>query len=324
MRSLFHWFYLLPATFRLGAHFLAAKFYWKTRAAADLQLPVGINQTARAKRRWKHYFFGTTYLSAVFCQLRGAYLTADEKSQFARLAALASAFDDSTDALPIQFQNVAANPEEFGKKLLDKGLSLHLLQRIYSKIPPTELAKFQADLHRVFALEVSAHQPVASALSLDALDLRTMEKGGYSVLLFRHLLETPLTAAERQALFGFGGLVQLCDDIFDVWFDRQNGICTLATKLLEQQNLVQLQTRFARQIILVKQAFRQIPGTEYRRETSLRVLHFLSSITRVCLQRYAYLEKKHGTLPLDDRRAMVVDMAHWRNRWRALVETLRT
>ena len=51
-------------------------------------------------------------------------------------------------------------------------------------------------------------------------------------------------------------------------------------------------------------------------------VHFLVSITRVCLRHYADLQKKRGTLPLDDRAAMVVDMEKWDNRLRAMRELL--
>jgi hypothetical protein len=48
----------------------------------------------------------------------------------------------------------------------------------------------------------------------------------------------------------------------------------------------------------------------------------LVSITRVCLDHYLHLQKKRGTLPLDDRSAMVVDMERWNNRLRAALKLL--
>ena len=106
------------------------------------------------------------------------------------------------------------------------------------------------------------------------------------------------------------------------WFDRQSGITTLATVLTEQNDLMQLRNRFERQVADTTCAFRQTPYPRRRVETALQTIHFLVSITRVCLDHYLHLQKKHGTLPLDDRGAMVVDMERWNNRLRAALKSL--
>jgi hypothetical protein len=49
-------------------------------------------------------------------------------------------------------------------------------------------------------------------------------------------------------------------------------------------------------------------------------VHYLVAVTRVCLRHYEDLQKKDGTLPLNDRAAMVVDMEKWENRLRAARE----
>jgi len=315
MRHVAHWFYLLAATFRLSAHFAQAFFYWKTRARADLHLPETLKKCSASEiKRRRHYFFGTTFLSAVFCQLRGQKLNPAERRRFSRLAALACAFDDAADQLRRPTRHT---PEELGNRLDDGGLALHLLNLVYAEVPDDALPAFQTNLNQVFHLELSGRQTGSPRPSEDELAAIAKQKGGYSVLLFRRLLDAPPTAAEEALAIEFGGFVQLCDDIFDVWFDRQKKIATLAVELLEQNRLEQLQTHFARQVDTLTRSIRQAPGTPFRRETALRMVHFLSSITRVCLRQYAKLEKKRGTLPLDNRLALVVDMGLLKNWWRA-------
>ena len=138
-------------------------------------------------------------------------------------------------------------------------------------------------------------------------------------MLFRRVLAHPLSAEERDALYQFGFLIQLCDDIFDVWHDRQAGITTLATFLAEDNAVTAMQQLFEAQVIVVKQAFANIQpvNTGSRGRYGLAVIHFIVSITRVCLQHYADLLKKHGTLPLDNRHVLVMDMERWKNRTRA-------
>lgn len=318
-----HWRYRIAASARTARSFAGAPLYYAVQAAKDVNLPRGVGLNAGARKRWKHYFYGTTYLAAVFELLSGRRRTQREKYLFANLSALACFFDDLTDTFRprddagARWQN---NPEQYGRAADKSGLALHLLHNIYHALPPADLPAFQQILHRVFQLETAGRQHGGAARDLDELSRLTADKGGYSVLLFRRLMAHPLAAAEEQALWTFGALVQHCDDLFDIWFDRQNGIATPATVLTADNGLSALEHRFEEQVTATAAAFR-LSGYPYRNtETALQAVYFLVGITRVCVQHYRYLQKKHGTLPLDDRRAMVVDMGRWPNRWRAVCQ----
>jgi hypothetical protein len=137
------------------------------------------------------------------------------------------------------------------------------------------------------------------------------------VLLFRRVLDPELPAAEAEALFQFGYLIQLCDDIFDVWFDRQAGTATLATVLLEKNDLPRLNDLFEKQVQATRRSFNEIPYGPLQVGTAWRVAHVMVALTRVCLGHYAKLTENGRPLPLNDRAAMVVDMERWGNRVRA-------
>ncbi len=323
-RLMWHWFYLLPASLRLAGSFLHAYWYWKTSAPADLDLPFGKTLDAAQTKRRKHYFYGTTYLSAVFCQLLGRRKRRlNEMRAFSNLATLACFFDDLTDNdQPGFFQ--ANSPEQFGRLADKSGLALFFLNKTYAALPPERIAGFKQYLDRVFQVEIAGRQNRANQPGMVELEQLTAEKGACSVLLFRCLLPEPISETERQALAHFGSLIQLCDDIFDLWFDRQQGIVTIATRLAEQNDLEQLNQRFERQVAALNRAIQSSPGSAYRRETTICVLRFLVSITRVCLRHYFYLQKKHGTLPLNHRSEMVVDMGRWKHRCRVEAEVLKS
>ncbi|GAB4493139.1 MAG: hypothetical protein OHK0019_16440 [Saprospiraceae bacterium] len=318
-----HFYNLFRATMWLALAFARASFYFKTRALRDLALPHSESLTSREKRRLKHYFYGATYLSSVFCILRGHTRSRREKHLFTNLAALAYFFDDLVDAFrerddaSIFWQN---NPEQYGQTADPRGLALHFLDNVYRELPPDNLTQFRDFMHRVFNVETS----VISEASHQMLDLEkvTAEKGGYSVLLFRRVLANALSETEQEALFQFGYFVQLCDDIFDFWHDRQAGTTTLATFFIEKNDVPGLRTVFEGQVLSARKAFQNLPATA-NGDTGWAAVHFLVAITRVCLRHYEDLQKKHGTLPLDDRAAMVVDMEKWGNRLRAAKELLR-
>ncbi|MCC6461452.1 MAG: hypothetical protein IT260_13340 [Saprospiraceae bacterium] len=292
--------------------------YLRTKALADLALPAGSRLSPAEQRRWQHYAWGTTYLAAVFGLLLGRRWSPSESASFAQLAALACFFDDLTDRFPAQPGTTAADsPEQYGRRVDPRGLALHLLQRVEQGLPAERLPLFRHFLQRVFQVETAGRQRGARAPEAGELLRLTAEKGGCSVLLFRCLLAPPLSAAEQKALFEFGGLIQLCDDIFDLWFDRQNGTATLATTWAAQHRLSTLVQVFEQQVAATRQALQTAPFSGLQRASAAWAVHLLCAITRVCLQHYLLLQKKHGTLPLDSRADMVVDMGRWRHRWRA-------
>jgi hypothetical protein len=323
-----HIYYLIRATIWLILAFIRAAWYFRHRALQDLALPHPESLSSKEKRRLQHYFYGTTYLSIVFCSLRGSTRTRQEKHLFTNLAALAYFFDDLVDVFRkkddtgILWEN---NPEKYGTTADERGLALHFLNNIYRDLPDADLKAFQTFMHQVFNVETAGrqHKSVAEILEPSALKKITADKGGYSVLLFRRVLRHPLDPKETEALYQFGFLIQLCDDIFDLWFDQTEGIATLVTDIAQHGDLRRLSQDFEQQVASTQEAFRRTSYPRPQIETALRVIHFIVSITRVCLKKYVDLQKKHGTLPLDQRRLMVVDMEQWPNRIKAAVLLLQ-
>lgn len=348
MQLIRHWYNLFVATVWLALAFSRAAWYFKYRALKALALPNPELLSSKEKRRLQHYFYGTTYLSVVFCILRGYPRSRREKRLFTNLAALAYFFDDLVDAFRGRDKSGVLwqdNPEEYGRTADPSGLALHFLHNIYRELPAGDLEQFKDFMHRVFNVEAAGRQLEIRNWKLEIADLLniTAEKGGNSVLLFRRVLTNPLSATEQEALFQFGYLVQLCDDIFDLWHDRQAGTLTPAVFFVERNDVAGLQQVFENQVDMVRRALAPSPPgfSKGGRRTFFRalskssgrttpsppaggpggaVVHYLVSITRVCLRYYEDLQKKHGTLPLDDRKQMVVDMEQWKNRVRAARE----
>lgn len=315
-----HLFPLACATVWLLLAFVQAAWFFRFRALQVLALPHPDALRPAERRRLQHYLYGTTYLSVILCTLRGYPRHRREKRLFTNLAALAYFFDDLVDSFRghddtgVLWQD---NPEAYGQAADERGLALHFLHHLYREIPSGDLKQFKDFMHRVFNTETAGRQMDSQPLSITDLAHITAEKGGYSVLLFRRVLATPLSVAEQTALYQFGYLIQLCDDIFDIWHDRQAGVRTLATVFLEQNQVEALATLFERQAWKVRTLLRQLSPQMHGR-LSWASVYYLVTITRLCLRHYGNLQKTQGSLPLDDRSSMVVDMGRWYYRWRAI------
>lgn len=325
IRRLKHWYYLAAAGAALAGGFAYAAVFFAKHAANGPGLPAGTSLNTAEIRRWRHYFFGTTYLRIVFTLLHGTRVSQREMRLFSQLSALAGFFDDLSDAFRrnghagTRWQD---DPERYARVADARGLALHLLHLAYRALPPEHLPPFKQYMLRVFNLETSGRQQTATPPPTAELARITAEKGGYSVLLFRLALDRPLSEAERQALLEFGHLVQLCDDIFDLWFDRQSGTHTLATVLTTEHAPDELERVFEAQVAATRAAFRSTAFPGRRVERALMAVHYLVGATRSCLSHYRRLQKERGVLPFDNRRAMVPDMARWSNRLRAALHVV--
>lgn len=330
----------LNACFWLLAGFLRAIRYDRRHALTELGMPSSMYLNSAEKRRMKHYYYGTTYLSVVFCSLRGRWRTQRERFLFIHLSALACFFDDLTDAFRHGDNSGTTwkdNPEAYGQSADPRGIALHCLHRIYQYLPPADLPVFKNWMHRVFNVETTDRQHRTPAVQqpepdADVLWQLTAEKGGCSVLLFRCVLAHPLSRAEQEALWQWGAVVQLCDDIFDVWFDRRDGILTLPLLLMEQGETARLEAFFGQQTEILYACFARLRRSaggdvplysSVRTNTALHAACFLVSLASVCLRHYKKLALQPCGLPLDDRRQMVVDMERWDNRLHAALAVCR-
>lgn len=284
-----------------------------------LSLPENQQMSEQEWRRFGHYFYGTTYLAAFMCCLRGSARTRKEAQIFINLTALASIFDDLADTLSKEKleHSQRQSPEFFGQAADTRGLARGLLAEVLRELPANNLAQFRKYVQQVFDAELRV--PTEADLSKTSA-----EKGGYSVLLFRRVLAHPLSPEEEAAQLAFGSLIQLADDIFDLWHDEHRSQTTLATAYAARGDCAGLGAIFEQQLRETQRALRRTPYPSAQVETTLAVLHFLASTTRVCLRHYLTIEKKYGGhLPLHDRTKIVVDMEKWPNRLRVAGELLR-
>jgi hypothetical protein len=231
------------------------------------------------------------------------------------LAALAAHFDDLSD-LPLHRSYDIIGDYEHPADPARRAQSL--LVKVRAGVPEQHQDLFEACLENVYRIETEGRQKNTAPLSPAELSVLTTEKGACSVLLFRCLIDWPLSEAEKQAWWIFGSLLQRCDDAFDVWFDRRDGIQTPARQWLDAGDPVALRNDYQRHIDVTEKAFHKLPVSAFRRTLGWNTAAAIAAIGRVCTNRYVDLQKKHGTLPLDNRKTMVTDMGKWKNRIRAL------
>ncbi|MCC6413070.1 MAG: hypothetical protein IT270_15510 [Saprospiraceae bacterium] len=290
-----------------------AAWHFRRHGLKDVGLEKSDLYTASGKR-FRHYYTGTAFLGVLFEMINGRSRNRDERRRFCLMAALAAHFDDLSDfpgSGGAVMKNYAhpADPAAKARKLLEQ---------VENDLPKANKTLFYECLNTVYRIETESRQTGDVGLDAETLATLTSEKGANSVLLFRCLLDWPVSEAEKQALWAFGSLLQRCDDTFDVWFDRQSQTQTLATFWLNQNNPEALAADYTFAIKTTHFNFKNLPFSPFRRAMAWNTAATIAAIGKVCTLHYVDLKKKHGTLPLDNRKLMVTDMGKWNNRLRAL------
>ncbi|MFM2268632.1 MAG: hypothetical protein RL757_2073 [Bacteroidota bacterium] len=307
-------FYRLRAAFRLMKTLLRIDMDWRKRGVQALQLPTNMQLNAAEKKRIRYYFLLAGFAQAVYCHMRGQKPTPKEQLLWQNFAALTAFFDDLADSFAQK--NDTKNLKEienFGKIADQRGIANFLYDKVKTNIKPQKLSEFEQLAQQIFELEAAGNQ-LNTNLSLQKITQLTQQKGGWSTLIFRQLLQHDWKENEREAIFEFGYLVQLCDDITDVWSDVNENITTLPVVLLRQNKVSDLKILFENQVIKTENCFLLLDYKPQNLKTAFQMTIFLVNIARLAMLNYEKLIQKYGAIPFQSRKEMVLDMEKFGNR----------
>jgi hypothetical protein len=129
---------------------------------------------------------------------------------------------------------------------------------------------------------------------------------------------------EQDAIYQVGGLMQLANDLFDVYEDSRHGINTLITK---SRNIEKLRSIYQRQHKAAIAALRKLAYPETNKMAYIRKLALGLSRCPVCLDQLEKLEatdEKGFNPQRHKRRELICDMEKWGNLFRSFLYYLKT
>lgn len=253
------------------------------------------------------------------CVLRGAALTPKERLCLTYLGGISGLLDDFFDdpkkeANPLK--EFIFHPQNLEPQNSNEALLLHFY------LSGLELAKDPEKI-KMQALEVFEAQEKSLIQNhqnhpAGELDKIIFAKGGSSFIYYRLCLEHPLDKAEEDLLFHLGGLMQLGNDIFDVWEDTKAGISTAATRCKDINEIRQM---FSSQL---EETFRLARETGYKEKQVkkfLRITGLALSRVYVCLDQFEQLQSSSGNIfkpEKYDRKQLICDMQKISNQLKAI------
>lgn len=146
----------------------------------------------------------------------------------------------------------------------------------------------------------------------------TTRKGGYCLLMCRHYLDTPYLKEADASWYALGGVIQLTNDLYDIYKDLQEGIITLAIRARKYEEIYSLYHKHAKAL---NETIRQLPVKNSRKIELSIILNVIASFGYVALDNLKKLQGQNDTLPAFEtlaRKKLIIDMEKNINRYKLL------
>jgi hypothetical protein len=188
--------------------------------------------------RIRYYTVQSCITNNWFSSLTGHQMTRNEKQRALYLGALTPVLDSLTDDTGYTY---AAMIEQFNNSHTSVPGNIPLARYLYKQLTSPANPIFDAYFNKVMqAQDVSLKQFQNDRLAFDELYAISVAKGGYSTLLYRSVIEQEFIAGEEDAIYLLGGILQLTNDMFDVYKDYKNKQQTLFTNTGDMKELKNL------------------------------------------------------------------------------------
>ena len=146
----------------------------------------------------------------------------------------------------------------------------------------------------------------------------TTRKGGYSLLMCRHYLDTPYLPEADATWYALGGVIQLTNDLYDIYKDMQEGIITLAIRAKQHEVIYAL---FHKHAQALNESIRKLPVTNSHKSDLSIILNVIAAFGYVALDNLARLQGNKASLPAFEtlaRKELIIDMEKNANRFKLL------
>jgi hypothetical protein len=214
-------------------------------------------------------------------------------------------------------KDLVENPQQFKVNSASEKLFLHFYIAALADAPDPQLLKER--LLRVYYAQLLSKKQASPELNYEEIKDITLRKGAESLIFYRTVFKEPILAAEEKMLWCLGGLMQLSNDIFDVYNDMQHGINTLMTTTEHVRDSRMLF------LSLMEMGYSAAYKTKYPRRNIKQFIDIISisifSRCLVCLDQLERNEKRSGGIFTPDkykRKYLICDMDTALNKWRSL------
>ncbi|OPZ96362.1 MAG: hypothetical protein BWY70_01779 [Bacteroidetes bacterium ADurb.Bin408] len=257
-------------------------------------------------------------LGAAFGLLRNKKITQKERLASTYLGAMTGLGDDffdkdkmDNDALNRLLDALIKGTGNYKPKNTKEKMFLTLYQIVLENT--TRHEKINQCIRAVFNAQLKSLKQAGSPLNENEIKEITLLKGGVSLLLYRSLFDNEADETEERMLYAIGGLMQLSNDLFDVYKDSCSNIQTLVTSCSDIRKLRNTYKK------MMYEALALAYTTPYKKTHIKKFLFFIGiAICRayVCFDQLEKLQLNNNNYfnpKLYTRKELICDMEKPRN-----------
>jgi len=256
-----------------------------------------------------------------FALLNGQGLSSQERLATTCQGAITGLGDDFFDNNKFSeaaLKDFLENPHHFKANNAANELFLHFYTNSLSQSADAD--KTLKRLKAVYQAQLQSMAQANRVLDTDSILEISMLKGGCSLLFYRSAFKHPVDSNEEEALFLMGGLMQISNDVFDVYKDSNAGIQTLMSTCKKVDYLRNLYKD------LLKKAYVAIYKTNYNKKNIKQFINLVSiAVFSRCFVCFDQLEKAADSsggifTPADyTRKQLICDMDTAANKWASIL-----
>jgi len=258
-------------------------------------------------------------LGESYCLLRGKKMSEKERMAITYLGSLSGLFDDFFDKSNIPESDILSLVEH-PEKMSPLNSNQQLFLQFYLKAleNSADINRIKNYFLKVFNAQILSKKQLLEGIDKNEIEYITFEKGGVSFLFYRTIFSEHISEVESLLFYKLGALMQLENDIFDVYKDHKAGIKTLATT---EKNIEDLRKHYH---LLTDELFDIAKSTCFVEKNRTKFLRFtLLTICRgfVCLDMLQENQRlTHNEFLIDnyERKDLICDMEKPKNFFRTI------
>lgn len=255
-----------------------------------------------------------------FIALRGREATTEEKERLVLYFICSGAFDDFVDRNELSSEDlhtISFHPENFQPHRIEEKMFLHCHLTLRNFVH--DRASYDETSRGLFRAQLdSVRQTSPEPMQEEELLRITLEKGGYAVHLCHFYLDHDAFETERSCWYRIGGIIQLTNDLFDIWRDGQAGIQTLANKMTNAHVFHDFLSALVQEMM---QIIGELPVTNARKHAFLLNMMAVCSFSDMAVNRLRRIQGNEPQLPDIKnlpRKALIMDMEKPANIWHCM------
>lgn len=304
-----------------GAIYLRLRRYLNSIYNKKLNFPESLKKDyyyhSRFYNRAQQYIHANHFFGELLSLLRGTKMRDKEMRRFVLLSSCAPVFDDffEKDADYSSIKSLMHQPELERAKNDNEKLAAYFFSELLMDLNNRDQVLKAAD--QLFEAQLKSKIQTNSQMSSNDLLQISLDKGGYSGLMYGLLLEHKQSESFNQIAFSLGSYGQLMDDVFDLYDDAHNGIRTFANQASSVRDIRMITEEHEQKIFNL---IDKMHCSGKSRKMFEQVLLVFSSIIDIALNQYEQIEIKMQITPHEciklERKYWIVDMEKVSNVWK--------